>query len=428
MTSNFTASPMRVSRVEQSALTLDRNKGPQPRQTSLQDVSNLSSRNSQDNDFSSMDFSLSSNMPQNHHSPHNMESWTMNDAALMMSSNSSCSSQSTGGDSFETSMISTTDPNTQDPGMFFSSFPQQMLPSSTGQVSNEGPSPNYTPLSELQAMHSPQMAFTQSQGFPDYSPVMDFSSDHGSHLTTPDCCPDDSGLIESKSQAMENAHMFPGNDAWNAMTMDAELFPNGAVDQLSNLFHPLPVSPPLTEASNDLSVTSACSQSSYPPYPAQDNTLFGEVPMSAMTGKSENAGDQYFPSTPPLTDEQDPHRLDRLHLQEKLLYLSFETRKHELTKTLLNRTIRAPKQNQRPLVSAATVRPPLKSSSEMYGGLPTMSEPLRQRSRDGQESRSPRDHKYYSLPTHSDGKYYCPFASDEKPCSHPPTTQKCAYQ
>jgi hypothetical protein len=243
----------------------------------------------------------------------------------MMSSNSSCSSQSTGGDSFETSMISTTEPSPQESGVFFS-FPQQMLQSSTGHVSNEGPSPNYTPLSELQAMQdmtdSPQMAFTQSQGFPDYSPVMDFSSDHSSHLTTPDCCPDDSGLIESKCRTMEDTQMFTGNDAWNPLSMDAELFPNAAVDQLSSLFHPLPVSPPLTEASNDISVTSACSQSSYPPYPAQDNALFGEIPVSAMTGKTENSREQYFPSTPPLTDEQDPHRLDYFPL---LFVLSIRT-------------------------------------------------------------------------------------------------------
>lgn len=307
---------MRASRVEQPALTLGRKKGFQSRQTStLQDVSNLSSRNAQDDDFSTADsFSLCSNMPQNHHSPQQMDSWTMSDATLMMSSNSSCSSQSTGGDSFETSMISTTEPSPQDSGMFFSSFPQQMLQSSTGHISNEGPSPNYTPLSELQAMQdmtdSPQMAFTHSQGFPEYSPVMDFSSDHSSHLTTPDCCPDDSGLIESKCRTMEDTQMFAGNDAWNPLSMDAELFPNAAVDQLSSLFHPMPVSPPLTEASNDISVTSACSQSSYPPYPAQDNALFGEISMPAVAGKPENAGDQYFPSTPPLTDEQDPHRLD----------------------------------------------------------------------------------------------------------------------
>ena len=279
----------------------------------------MSSRNAQDDDFSPADtFSLCSNMPHIQNSPLKMESWTMNDATLMMSSNSSCSSQSTGGDSFETNMISTTEPSPQDSGMFFSSFPQQMLQPSTGHVSNEGPSPNYTSLSELQAMQditdtcsSPQMAFTQSQGFQDYSPVMDFSSDHGSHLNgTPDCCHDDAASIESKCRTMEDTQMFAGNDAWDPLSMDAELYPNAAVGQLSSLFHPLPVSPPLTEASHDISVTSACSQSSYQPFATQENALFGEIPMPAMSGQNENIRDQYFPTTPPLNDEQDPHRLD----------------------------------------------------------------------------------------------------------------------
>lgn len=51
----------------------------------------------------------------------------------------------------------------------------------------------------------------------------------------------------------------------------------------------------------------------------------------------------------------------------------------------------------------------------------------RQKSHDGSKLQNPRDHPYYALPTQNDGKYYCPFARREKPCNHPPTTQKCAY-
>ena len=59
---------------------------------------------------------------------------------------------------------------------------------------------------------------------------------------------------------------------------------------------------------------------------------------------------------------------------------------------------------------------------------PLQREPLRQKGKESAEMKNPRDHPYYSLSTHSDGKYYCPYVNGDKGCNHPPTTQKCAYQ
>ncbi|KAJ5161305.1 hypothetical protein N7492_006697 [Penicillium capsulatum] len=194
--------------------------------------------------------------------------------------------------------------------------------------------------------------------------------------------PDDAFSVGHSSHT-EDGHLMNASE-WNPM------YPGTTLDPLSSgLFQSVPVSPPLTEASNDISVTS-CSHPGFPSYLAPDDTILGDfASMSSQHGI--NPTEPLFPNaTPSPLSEKDP-----------------------------NRTIRPSKQARRGALPTAQQQ--VKTEQEYF--------PLtaRQRSKDGVDSRNPREHHYYSLPTHNDGKYYCPFAAGEKPCSHPPTTQKCAY-
>ncbi|KAL4931079.1 putative C2H2 finger domain protein [Aspergillus undulatus] len=229
----------------------------------------------------------------------------------------------------------------------------------------------------------PDMDFSKPQDFNHYTSLFDFSAfdndvngQNGTHT---------SGTPE---------HGSPAGDAWNSIVPDTRY--SQSMDHYSgNVFQHMPVSPPLTEASNDLSVTSSCSHPGYPAFMSHEDAMLKDITATPVGGQL-NLGDPIFPLTPPLA-EQDP-----------------------------NRTIRPSKSARRPALQLSPSQPTGKQDIKFFPPLP-VKEPLRPRSKDGSEWRNPRDHPYYSLPTNQDGKYYCPFATGDKPCNHPPTTQKCAY-
>ncbi|KAJ5119173.1 hypothetical protein N7526_010810 [Penicillium atrosanguineum] len=205
--------------------------------------------------------------------------------------------------------------------------------------------------------------------------------------------PDDA-LSVAHSSHTDDGHYIVSHEPWNAMMPDGH-YPGTTLDQLSSsLFQTVPVSPPLTEASNDISVTSSCSHPGFNSYLATDDTFLGDFTNSPMGSHGINPADPMFPSAP-LSDK-DP-----------------------------NRTIRPTKQSRRGALPASS-QPQVKAESEFFPPLPSR-EPPRQKSKDSAESRNPREHQFYSMPTQSDGKYYCPFAVGDKACNHQPTTQKCAY-
>ncbi|OJJ80028.1 putative C2H2 finger domain protein [Aspergillus glaucus CBS 516.65] len=260
-------------------------------------------------------------------------------------------------------------------------FSQQLVPSTVG------PSEvMYQPGSDFQVIQDNEMDFSQSRGdFNAYSAFLDFSAfdnDSSVHNGSQSCT--DDSLSVGHSSHMDDGQMS-ANDAWNSMLHRTSL------DGLSSIFQTTPVSPPLTEASNDFSITSSCSQSGYPSFMTQDDAMLKDVTATpSLSSHGINLGDPLFPLTPPL-NEQDPHR-----------------------------TIRPSKQARRPTLQ--TTPPQQMKQEEFFHPLPA-----RRGSKDSTDMKNPRDHPYYSLPTHSDGKYYCPFGNGDKPCSHPPTTQKCAY-
>ncbi|KAJ5561278.1 hypothetical protein N7535_004256 [Penicillium sp. DV-2018c] len=227
-----------------------------------------------------------------------------------------------------------------------------------------------------------------------YSSFLDFSSIEN------DACvgngtPDDALSIGHSSHGTEDGHYMTGPELWTPVMQDIH-YPGTTMEQFSSgLFQTVPVSPPLTDASNDMSVTSNCSHQGFSSFMAPDDVLGDFTASPIGTTHGLHPAEPLFPGT--SLDDRDIHR-----------------------------TIRPSKQSRRSGLSAVSQHQ-VKTDPDFFPSLPVR-EPSRQRSKESVESRNPREHEYYSMSTHSDGKYYCPFASGEKPCSHPPTTQKCAYQ
>ncbi|KAJ0423644.1 hypothetical protein BJY00DRAFT_309883 [Aspergillus carlsbadensis] len=333
----------------------------------------LASRTTQDDELSSQDnFSLCSSTAQSRDTS-DLKPWTLND----MDSTDSHSIASTKPDSPAVQMLS------------FSLSQHALLHGAMGASDIM-----YSAGSEFHGLpdvDQHDMDFSKAQDYNNhYTSLFDFSAfenDVNGHNGTHPSCTPDHGSPVGDSQL---AH----SDAWN-MVPDNRFNQGATMDHFTgNVFQHMPVSPPLTEASNDVSVTSACSHSGYPAFMSHEDAMLKDITTTPVQGI--NLGDPIFPLTPPL-NEQDP-----------------------------NRTIRPAKSARRPAIQLSPPQQSVKQDSEFFPPLP-VKEPVRPRSRDGTESRNPRDHPYYSLPTHNDGKYYCPFANGDKPCNHPPTTQKCAY-
>ncbi|PGH34539.1 hypothetical protein GX50_02622 [[Emmonsia] crescens] len=357
-----------------------------PKLSTGQDCLQPSSAMTQDDDFHSQDaFSFSplcgsSNLPDNNQ-------WTY------MSSSSSTASDTTD-ESFETGSMPVSEPditNSQD--FTFASYSHPVM---SGHVSSLDHPASYSSLSDVHNMHdatdsgnSPHLAFSHSQGYqPSLSSVFFPFDNAGSQPNGANGCdPEDTKQLRLESQEIEKSEMFTGASPYDHLPMDTDVFSVGGTNQVPDLFSHGPITPPLTDGTNDASVSSACSQASYAPFSGQDDSMFTDMP-SSISPQRFNLRDPLCRFTPP--SEPDFNR--------------------------------ASKQNQRPLLSAAGSRAQ-KEEQEIYS-LPTGQSPS---FKDGQETRSPRDHHYYSLPTQADGKYHCPFENDEKPCAHAPTTQKCGY-
>lgn len=331
---------------------------PYQRQNSLMSgVSNMTSGSIQDNEFSTQgDLPLRPNSHCGHGNPNDFTHyWALQETAAL--DNGSVSSQ-------------------------------QFVPSTAGQgdllyhnVPEFPAAQDVTPQNNFDFAHA-------HQDFHTYSPLADLVFDT-------DVCPqngsqsyDDTLSVGQTSSQADDKQMISAQDAWNSLQ-------GSPMDQLSNVFQALPVSPPLSEASSDICVTSSCSSSGYTSFIANDDALFADI-TTPLGSQGISLGDPLFPISPPLT-EHDP-----------------------------NRTIKPSKQSRRPNLATAISQSDVKANPEDHQSMPIRG-PLRQRSKDSAELKNPRDHPYYSMPTHSDGKYYCPFATGEKPCNHPPTTQKCAY-
>ncbi|KAB8279552.1 hypothetical protein F9C07_2283347 [Aspergillus flavus] len=345
-----------------------------PRHTDLiPGISNMASRSIQDDDLSSQDnFSLCSSTHQSHGTPHGLPSWALGDV-----------------DSLDNGVIPSTKPESPEVQMLSFNLSHQLMPSTVGPTDVM-----YHTGSEYPGFHDNDLDLTHPQDFNPYS-MMDLTAyDDVSGQSGNQSCTDDA--LSSHSSHTDDSHLA-ASDAWNSMVTDTRNYHGSPLEQFSSsMFHPVPVSPPLTEASNDVSVTSSCSHTGYPSFMTHEDAMLKDVTTTPVGSHGINLGDPLFPLTPPLA-EQDP-----------------------------NKTIRASKNARRPALHTPPSQTQVKQDPEFFPPLPK--EPVRQRStKESTELRNPRDHPYYSLPTHNDGKYYCPFANGDKPCNHAPTTQKCAY-
>ncbi|KAJ5793451.1 hypothetical protein N7457_000050 [Penicillium paradoxum] len=340
----------------------------QPMHTSMvSGISNLASRSIQDDEMSSHDSSsLCSSIRTTHGNTQDMKDWTL-------SRQESIDQAMSKADSPEVHMLSF-------------SLSQQLMTPTVGPHDVMYPGVDFPAVPD---MNDHEMSRDLYNSFLDFSSVEnDVCVGNGT--------PDDALSIGHSSHSTEDGHYITGPESWTPMMHDAH-YPGTTMEQFSSgLFQTVPVSPPLTDASNDMSVTSSCSHSGFTAFMAPDDALLGDFvasPIGATHGL--HPAEPLFPSSS-LNDRD------------------------------INRTIRPSKQSRRSALSAVSQHQG-KTDPEFFPSLPVR-EPTRQRSKEGAESRNPREHQYYSMSTHSDGKYYCPFATGEKPCNHPPTTQKCAYQ
>lgn len=132
-----------------------------------------------------------------------------------------------------------------------------------------------------------------------YSYMDLFDSDAGLKTGTPD-----DAISLGHSSHTEDGQLIAGPDTWNSMTDAGQYLVTTTLDQLSGgMFQTLPVSPPLTEASNDVCVTSSCSHPGFPSFMAPDDTLLGDFTISAQ---GINPADPLFPNT--TLGERDPNK------------------------------------------------------------------------------------------------------------------------
>ncbi|CAG7988545.1 unnamed protein product [Penicillium salamii] len=347
-TYNYTMSP-RTSSDSERVIS-------QPMHTMVSGMSNLASRSIQDDEMSSHDnSSLCSSIRTAHGNPQDMKNWTLNHP-----------------ESFDQK----TDPS--EVHMLSFSLSQQLMTPTVGP--NDVMYPVDFPA--VPDMNEHEMSRDIYSTFLDFSSV---ENDSCARNGTPD-----DALSIGHSSHTDDGHYI--TESWTPMMHGAH-YPGTTMEQFSSgLYQTVPVSPPLTEASNDMSVAS-CSHPGFPSFMAPDDALLqGDFTTSPIGAHGINPAEPLFPST--SLNERD-----------------------------LNRTIRPSKQSRRSALPAVSH----KADPEFFPSLPVR-EPTRQKSKEGVEARNPREHQYYSMSTHSDGKYYCPFATGDKPCNHPPTTQKCAYQ
>jgi hypothetical protein len=260
----------------------------QPRHTDMiRGISNMASRPIQDDELSSQDnFSLCSSTHQSHGTPNGLPSWALGDV-----------------DSYDSGVIPSTKPESPEVQMLSFNLSHQLMPSTVG------PSDvMYHTGSDYSGFHDNDLDYSHGQEFNHYSSMVDltaYDNDVSAQSGNQSCT--DDALSVSHSSHTDDSHLA-ANDAWNSLVNDSRSYPGSALDQFSsNMFHPVPVSPPLTEASNDVSVTSSCSHSGYPSFMTHEDAMLKDVTATPVGSHGINLGDPLFPLTPPLA-EQDPNK------------------------------------------------------------------------------------------------------------------------
>lgn len=139
----------------------------------------------------------------------------------------------------------------------------------------------------------------KTQDFNTYNSLFDFAAFdndvNGQNGTQTSCTPEQRSPV----------------DTWNPIAPDNRYSQNSMDHFNGNVLQQQPVSPPLTEASHDFSVTSSCSHSGYPAFITHEDAMLKDITATPVGTQGSNLGDPLFPLTPPL-NEQDPNRLVEL--------------------------------------------------------------------------------------------------------------------
>lgn len=229
----------------------------------------------QDDELSCQDTSSLCSIPAAHGNPQDMKEWNMNTT-----------------DSLDQAMSSKDSPHMQ---MLAFHMPSQLMTPTVGPHDVMYTGVDFPAVTDL---HDHNELPRDFYSFVDLSSM---DNDVCVQSSTPD-----DALSVAHSSHTEDGHLIAGPEAWNAMMPEGH-YPGTTLDQLSSsIFQTVPVSPPLTEASHDLSVTSSCSHQGFPSYLAPDDTLFGDYTTSPMGNHGINPAEPLFP-TPPLS-EKDPNR------------------------------------------------------------------------------------------------------------------------
>lgn len=241
---------------------------------------------------------------------HDLNQWSFNDAMFAYSDVSSASESTD--ESLDARSMSATDFDLNPDSQLLPYVPysQPLFSGSTGHATAIDQSA-FSDLTHIQDIsgncNSPQLAFSNSQGYQNLTAAMGFPNNETSHLAGNAVCDaDQSGRLSfsSNTQGLEKTeNMGP----WAQSTMRNDDSTPNKIVQMPSLYHHLPITPPLTD-NHDISVTSACSPSDYSQFTSQNDSPMAEIDEPAcLPAQTFNIGEPFYPLTPPVS-EQDPHR------------------------------------------------------------------------------------------------------------------------
>jgi hypothetical protein len=241
--------------------------------STTQEFSLLSST-AQDGCYSPQDtFSLFSPVHQSHNN-HELNSWSRNDGMLP-----SPNPSESGEELFERSSIPTTESNAQ--VSTFCSYTEAHLQ----------PCTSYSSHPELDAISDPCNSSNVDFSIEGYPALADLYN---------------TGPIGHNPQELDETHGYIGPGPWAHLTED---YSSAPLSRLSSAIPgPPPISPPLTEASNDACVTLACPQSNYSTYVGQEDPGLVDMSPAGSHFSQNNALGSPCLSLTPLSG-QDLNRL-----------------------------------------------------------------------------------------------------------------------
>lgn len=255
-TYNYTMSPRTSSDSDRVSIS-------QPMHTMVPGMTNLASRPIQDDEMSSHDnSSLCSSIRTAHGNPQDMKNWTLN---------------------HQESIDQKQDPS--EVHMLSFSLSQQLMTPTVGPNDVMYPGVDFPAVPD---MNDHEMSRDLYNSFLDFSSV---ENDVCARNGTPD-----DALSIGHSSHTEDGHYIA--ESWTPVMHEAH-YPGTTMEQFSSgLFQTtVPVSPPLTEASNDMSVTS-CSHPGFSSFMAPDDSLLGgDFTTSPLGTHGINPADPLFPST-----------------------------------------------------------------------------------------------------------------------------------